>query len=230
MAPQRDVNTPYTGAIDGDYAAGGKIAFGAYCIKDSAGVAKAAEAADTEDGIGFAVQPANGVVLDVDGFYSLYNAMRLARNGIINALVATLGDTDINDGDYLEVGAWGDAAPGNHGVLAEAGAGPDGQKTLTAVAKALEDVDMGDESYKVPAQNVAVGDKTITFAAADLTALNLSEGDLILLRDINANCQLNRVKSLTSTVVTLQFAATVALTVADSDLVNKVFQCRALIL
>jgi hypothetical protein len=103
MAPQRDVNTPYTGFIDGNYAAGaGKIAFGAYCIRSAAGIAKAAEVADTEDGIGFAVQPANNVVQKEDGFYSQYDPLRLAREGIVNVLVATLGDIDIVDGDYLE--------------------------------------------------------------------------------------------------------------------------------
>jgi len=51
-----------------------------------------------------------------------------------------------------------------------------------------------------------------------------------VLEDVNGNAMLNRVKSLTSTVITLELPSTVALTVADSDLVYKVFQVKARIL
>jgi len=77
---------------------------------------------------------------------------------------------------------------------------------------------------------VAIGDSAITFTAQNLALLNLSEGDYIVLEDVNGNAMLNRVKSLTSTVITLELPSTVALTVADSDLVYKVFQVKARIL
>jgi len=52
----------------------------------------------------------------------------------------------------------------------------------------------------------------------------------VVLEDANGDAQLNRVKSLTSTVVTLQLPSTVALTVADGDLVYKVFQIKSIII
>ncbi len=236
MGALRDNTTPYTGRID-SYLAGALVAFGAALIRSAAGVAKGAQTADTDAVIGFAVQPADGVVLDNDGFYSNSgrltsqpDAMRVARDGEIVALVIATADVDIEDGDYLEVASVGGASPGYHGVLQEAGSSAGTVRTTHSVAKARQDVDMGSASYATPASGVSVGDSTITMSAGAITTMGLAEGDFIMLRDVNGNVQLNRVKSLTSTVITLEIPSTVALVVADTDLVNKVFQCRAEIL
>lgn len=233
MAAMRDNTTRYTGRID-SYLAGALVAFGAALIRTAAGVAKGANTADEDAIIGFAVQPDDNVALDYDGFYSNSgkltsqpDSMRVAREGEIVALVIATSDVNIVDGDYLEVASVGGSNPGYHGVLQEAGSSAGGTKTTHACAKARQDITMGDESYAVPASNVAIGDSTITMSSGAISTMGLSEGDYIMLRDINGSCQVNKVKSLSSTVITLQFPSTVALTVSDSDLVNKLFQCRA---
>jgi len=95
--------------------------------------------------------------------------------------------------------------------------------------KAVESKTMGSDTYQTP-DNVAVGDAVLTFSSAEVTALNLSDGDYILIEDLSADLQVNRRKSSTSTVVTLEKASTVALTASDSDLVTKLFQVEAMIL
>jgi hypothetical protein len=78
--------------------------------------------------------------------------------------------------------------------------------------------------------SVAVGDSTVTLSSANMTALNLSEGDYVLLEDLNGAGMLNRVKSKTATVLTLEMPSTVALTSGNNDLIYKVFQVKARVL
>lgn len=229
MVALKDSTSPYTGRIDSKTAGVGKIAFGAALIRSAAGVVTAAEAANEDAVIGFAVQPANNVVLDDDFFYKQYDQVRVARSGEVNALLITTANTSIVDGDFLEVANLGDGTPGAHGLLEEAGNSAGDIRVVTAVAQAQEDVTMGSASYKQPASNVEVGATSATMSASDLAALNLEEGDLIYLRDVDGNGQLNRVKSLTSTVITFQLVSTVALA-ANTDYIHKVFQARVKIL
>lgn len=217
------------------FVAGDMIGFGVALIRSAARTAKGSMADNADNIIGFSVQPQDGVVLDKDAFYQASNnagkpdVVRVARAGaIINALVIAKADVNIVDGDYLECAPLGDASC-YVGVLNEAGSSAGGTRTTTTKAQALEDVTMGDESYKSPASNVSVGDTSITFSSANLALLDLEEGDYIVLEDANGDAQLNRVKSLTSTVVTLELASTVALT-AGTDVVYKVFQVKCLTL
>jgi len=216
--------------------AGANIGFGVALIRSAAGVVKGTKDDNSGGVIGFSVQPANNVVLDYDGFYVASNksgkpdVVRVARGGAkINALVIAKANTSIQDGDYLECAPLGNAAS-YIGVLNEAGTNAGETRVNTAVAQAQEDCTITSSSYKTPASNVAIGDSAITFTAQNLALLNLSEGDYIVLEDVNGNAMLNRVKSLTSTVITLELPSTVALTVADSDLVYKVFQVKARVL
>lgn len=233
MTALKDTTTPYTGMIE-PFAAGANVGFGVAVIRSAAKTVKGSMADNADNILGFSVQPANNVVLDEDGFYQATNdagvadVVRVARDGVINALVIAKADTDIVDGDYLECAPVGDASC-YLGVLNEAGSNAGETRTTTSKAQALEDVTMGAESYKTMASNVEIGDKTITFSSANLALLDLEEGDYIVLEDANGDAQLNRVKSLTSTVITLQLASTVALAAA-TDLVYKVFQVKALIL
>lgn len=226
----RKVTTPKTGPLSSIPAAG-KIAFGAAIINNGTDQAVYASAADTDEILGFAVQPANNVVLRSDGFYQQYDDVPYANSGEINALVVALGATNILKSDFLEVAALGGAGgSGAWGVLAEAGAGPAGAtKTLTSVAQAAESVTLA-ASMATPAAGVAIGDAQITMAAGAIATMGLVEGDYVMLRDADGDTQLNRVKSLTSTVITLQEPSTVALTVADNDLVHRVAQIKVKIL
>ena len=227
----KDATTQFTGPIE-PKVAGGMIGFGVALKYSAANVVLAATADNTVQGVivGFSVQPANGVTLDKDAFYQSSNnsglpdVVRVARSGIINALVCSKGAYNILEGDYLEMGILGGAGSGV-GVLEEAGSsGNVGEtKVLTALAKALENCTTA-SLYKHPASGVAIGDSTITFSAGDLLAFDLAEGDYIILADADAGCQLNRVKSKTLTVVTLELPATVA--VVTGDYVYKAKQCK----
>ena len=225
----RKVTTPKTGPLSSIPAAG-RIAFGAAIINNGTDQAVYASAADTDEILGFAVQPANNVVLRSDGFYQQYDDVPYANSGEINALVIALGATNIIKGDFLEVAALGGAGgSGAWGVLAEAGNLAGATKTITSVAQAAESVTLA-ASMATPAAGVAIGDAQITMAAGAIATMGLVEGDYVMLRDADGDTQLNRVKSLTATVITLQEPSTVALTVADNDLVHRVAQVKVKIL
>lgn len=219
------------------FAAGDYVGFGVALIRSAARTCKGAMVDNADNIIGFSVQPQNGVVLDKDAFYQAVNnagvpdIVRCARAGaVINALVIpNANNISIVDGDYLECAVLGDGSC-YIGVLEEAGSTAGETRTTTTKAQALEDCTMTSSAYKSPSGNVAVGESTITFLAANLALLDLHEGDYIILEDLNGDAQLNRVKSLTSTVITLELPSTVALTAGNSDLVHKVFQVKALVL
>lgn len=219
------------------FAAGDTIGFGCALIRTAAKTVKGSMADNADNIIAFSVQPQNGVVLDKDGFYQATNnagvpdVVRGVRAGaVINALVIpNANNISIVDGDYLECAVLGDGSC-YIGVLEEAGSTAGETRTSTTKAQALEDCTMSSAAYKSPSGNVAVGESTITFLAANLAYLDLKEGDYIILEDLNGDAQLNRVKSLTSTVITLELPSTVTLTAGNSDLVHKVFQVKALVL
>lgn len=225
----RKVTTAKTGLLSSTPAAG-LIGFGVAIMDNGTGQGISVVAADTDEIIGFSCQPANGVVLPEDGFYQQFDDVPYANSGEINALVVALGATNILKSDFLEVAALGVGGSGAWGVLAEAGAGPTGAtKTLTSVAQALEPATLA-ASNAIPAAGVGIGDTQITMNAGDIAAMGLVEGDYVILRDLDGDTQLNRVESLTATVITLQMPSTVALTVADNDVVQRVAQIRVRIL
>ncbi len=205
--------------------------YGAVVVKTAAGKAAAVKAA-TETGI-------LGVVVNdavehtpYGGFYNAGESMSIIPFGPCRVWVVPNGaDIDIEAGDYLEVADLGSGSQtGRHGILEEAGNAAGGTRTATSVARALEDVTMGNESYKVPASNVAVGDTTITMTAGDITTMGLTRGDYILMEDLNGNLMVNKVQKLTPTLIYLEIPSTVALTVADGDLVTKMHQVEAVLL
>jgi hypothetical protein len=220
------------------FVAGGTIPFGAALLRTAARTFKGTKDDNDMTVAGFSVQPANGVVLDYDGFYVASNKAgvpdvgRMARKGaIINALVICESSSNVSivDGDYLEAAAIGDG--GSYiGVLQEAGSTAGEDRTLNSIAQALEDCTMTNSSYKIPASDVAIGDGTITMTSGEIATMGLTEGDYILLVDGNGAASWNRVKSLTSTVITLEFPAASALVNGDSDLVYRVFQVKAVVI
>lgn len=225
----RKVTTAKTGLLSSTPAAG-LIGFGVAIMDNGTGQGISVVGADTDEIIGFSVQPANGVVLPEDGFYQQFDDVPYANSGEINALVVALGATNILKGDFLEVAALGGAGgSGAWGVLAEAGNLAGATKTITSVAQAMEAATLN-TSNATPTAGVAIGDTTIPLAAGAIAAMGLVEGDYVILRDLDGDTQLNRVESLTATVITLQMPSTVALTVADSDVVQRVAQIRVRIL
>lgn len=235
MSALKDVTMVGTGQIVSRIAAG-YIGFGVALKRSAAGKVQAATADNSDPGVivGFSAQPQDGVVLDKDGFYQAANnsgnpdIVRVIKDGYATLLVCSKGAYSIIEGDVLEMAILGGAGSGV-GVLEEAGAGGNVGETMvsTALAKACEDCATA-SLYQHPASNVTAGDPSITFAAGVIASLGAAVGDYIILATAAGSCQLNRVKSLTATVMTLELAATVA--TQTSDYVYKVLQCKCKIL
>ncbi len=215
--------------ILGDMAAASLLPFGAAATYAAAGTVKAPVCtAAAFDILGIAVD--DNVEKTEDGFYSQYDIVPLITAGRCRVWVTPNNATavDIKAGDYLDLA---DISTGTNtlpvGVFEESG-GQAGETRLTSsLARALEDADLVDCVVPV---SVSVGDTTITLSEANMVTLDLSVGDYILLNDLNANTQVNRVTALTTTVISLQLAANVALTSGNSDLVHKLTQCEVLLL
>lgn len=230
MAALRDVTVQGTGRIKSSIAAG-PIGFGVALKWASATTCLAATADNSDPGviIGFSAQPQDGVVLDKDGFYQLANNsgypdfVRVIKDGYANLLVCSKGAYNILEGDYLEMAILGAAGSGV-GVLEEAGAGGNvGEtKVTTALARAEEGIACA-SMYQHPSANCEIGDSSIAFTAGNLTSLDVTEGDNIILVDANGGAQLNRVKLKTATVITLALPATNQ--TATGDYCYKAFQC-----
>jgi len=209
--------------------AAGIIPFGAAVVYSAAGTVTAAITANDNDILGFADM--NEVEKTVPGFYATYDPVDIiVGGGILQAWVIANGSAiNVQAGDYLDVAGLGDGSSTSHGILEESGSTAGGTRLDSSVVKAVESKTMGSDSYQVP-DTVAIADTTVTLSAAEVTALDLADGGYILLEDLNGDLQVNRRKTSTSTVITLEKASTVALTSGDSDLVTKMFQVQAVML
>jgi len=206
------------------------IPFGAAVVYSAAGTVGAAVTDNDTDILGFADSDEVNKQA-VSGFYAQYDQVPIIVGGGILQVWAIANGSAINvqAGDYLDVAGLGDGSTTSHGILEESGSTAGGTRLDSSVVKAVESKTMGSASYQIP-DTTAVGETTLTFTSAELTALDLSDGDYILLEDLNGDLQVNRQKSATSTVVTLEKANTVVLTSGNSDLVTKMFQVQAVIL
>lgn len=214
--------------ILGDMPAASILAFGAAATYAAAGTVKGTVCtAEAFDILGIAVD--DNVEKDEDGFYSQYDIVPLITAGRCRVWIAANNTTavDIKAGDYLDLAVLGGSNTLPVGVFEESGA-PAGQtRTAASLARALEDVDLVNNVVPV---TMAVGATTIELSTANMTILDLSVGDYIILEDLDAGVQVNRVKALTTTVITLQLASTVALTSTDSDVVGKLVQGEVMLL
>lgn len=158
------------------------------------------------------------------GFYGSGDLIQLLLDEGLAMVVPNGADIDIERGDFLEVAALGDSST-THGLLEEAGAAAGKTRTVAAVAQALESVDMGSKSYKVPASDVAIGDEHIHMTGTDIATMGIKVGDYILMENLNGDTMINRIKALTASVITLQLASLITLVNGDSDLVTRIYQC-----
>ena len=216
--------------ILGELVAASQIAFGAAVIQAAAGTIKST-LNTVHNVIGIAAD--DNVEKTVDGFYSQYDVVPVIPGGRCRVWVTSNEATkeDIAAGDYLEIailGGGSNALP--VGVFQQMGA--DGGTCAGAVRQiestmqALESVTLTD--IEPVGSAVAVGDTTITMDSADMTSLDLAAGDYILQEDDGGNCMINRVKSVTSTVITLQLASTVAQLDTTNDDIHKLHQVEAM--
>jgi hypothetical protein len=210
-----------------NYPAASRIPIGgAVALSSATAGSETVKAAEAETSIlGFAGNREYVPKGKYDGFLEQYEPVDII-DGYANALVIPNGaNVNIDIDDFLEIAELGDSTPGNHGLLEEAGSAAGTVFTIATVAKALQSVTMGSKSYKIPASDVAIGATTITMTAGEIATMAIAVGDYILLEDINGACQVNRVASLTSTVITLELPSTVALVNSDSDLVTRCYHC-----
>jgi len=165
------------------------------------------------------------------GFYSQYDAVPLVTAGRVRVWITPNNTTavDIKAGDYLDLAVLNTSNANTLpiGVFEESGSQAGQTRVTSSLARALEDVDLVND---VVPTTMAVGATSITLSEANMTTLDLSVGDYLLLNDLSANSQVNRVESLTTTVITLQVASTVALTSGDSDTVGKLVQGEVMLL
>ena len=215
--------------IIGGHAAGGVVAFGAAVYRTGAGIANGClcTAASTAF-LGIAVD--DMVEKTIDGFYSQYDAMPLWTEGRGRLWVTPHDDdTSIEAGDFLELAVLGSGNTLPVGVFMEAVAGtPVGAvRTTASMAQALEDKTLTTALKYVATEggeNVAVGATTITLTTAK-TAL-FTVGDYILMEDLNGEVQINRVKSKSGAILTLEIASTVAL-LGGTDYLHILTQVEA---
>jgi len=214
--------------IMGDMSAASIIPFGAAVEYAAAGTVRAPLCtAETFNLLGIAVD--DNVEKDEDGFYSTYDIVPIVTAGRCRIWVTPNNTTaaDIKAGDYLDLAVLGGSNTLPVGVFEESGAQAGQTRLTSSLVRALEDIDLVNNVVPV---TVAIGDATISLSTANMTTLDLTVGDYIILEDITAGVQVNRVKALTTTVITLQIPSTVALTSGDSDLVHKLVQGEAILI
>ena len=184
--------------ISGKFAAAGKIAFGAVCMRSAAGEVKATASA-TMAYIGVAVD--DNVEKDVEGFYSDGDAVPLQTSGtcrvwMLGGVVSQAGDfirlipTTIigNDADFI-------------GVCTEEATAT--TRTVNTVGKIIEADDIGSTDYVQLVETTSnSGQKVVTMSAAKITALALSAGDYILVSDLGVGSEVQVVDSVSSTAIT----------------------------
>lgn len=212
--------------IAGSHAAASQIAFGAVVMTAAAGTIKST--LGTVDNV-FGIAMNDEVEKTVDGFYAQYDQVPVVTRGPARAWVTSNETTkeDIFVGDFLEVAIIADGSPTQPiGVLqqmsAEGGTPSGAVRELRSVARAVDDATMVD--IEPVAGDVTVGDTTITMAAGDMTNLDLSIGDYILMENIDGDAMVNRVESTTSTVITILIPSTVAMVATDNDPIHKLVQ------
>ncbi|MFA5409012.1 MAG: hypothetical protein WC343_09625 [Bacilli bacterium] len=210
------------------YPAASRIACGAVVALSSATAgAETVYAAETETSIlGIAGNRPEGLPKGkYDGFFETYEQVPIIDD-IGYALVRNnSGDYDIDVGDFLEVCVCGDGTPGGHGILEEAGTHAGTVFTIATVAKALQSVTMGSKSYKVPASSVAVGATSATMVAGEIATMGIGVGDYIYIEDDNGAGMVNRVASLTSTVIGFEIPATNVCETGGTDTITRLYQC-----
>lgn len=210
------------------YPAASRVACGAAVVPSSvtAGAETVAAAINTTSVIGLAGNRTEGLTKGkYDGFFEQYEQIPIIDD-VGYALVSPNGsDTNIDLGDFLDVGAFGSGSTYTHGVLEEQGSTTGTTFAVTCVAKALQSVTMGSKSYKIPASDVAVGDTSITMTSGEPTTMGIGVGDYIMLEDLSAEVQINKVASVSATSIGLVIPSTVSLVNSDSDLVTRLYPC-----
>lgn len=226
MSAPLPTRTNGTGYIK-TFRAAARIPFGAAVVRTAEGTVSPGAAKDVTI-LGIAMD--DEVEHTYDGFYEIYESVPVMVSGACRALCAYISDADMIEGDFLTVGDFSSAGTENQGVLSECGSAAGETRLTTSVAKALETQDMGAAFYKV-VNDTATGSATVELGTSGFAAtMGLTEGDYILLADINGVVQVNRVKSLALEVITLVIPLAMAMDESDTDLCYRLFQKEVLLI
>jgi len=203
--------------ISGRFAAGAKIPFGAVCERTASGEVQGTTTGTRYDYIGVAVDDV--VEKDVDGFYSDGDAVPLITSGTCR--VWMLGGVASQSGDFVIAAGTIGAGTEALGICTEEATAT--TRTAASMARIIGD-DVGSADYdQIIAANVASGASTITMDSTTMSALALSAGDYIVIDDDNG-AEVNRVASVTTTVITLQETTSNAYTTAATGTVYRLVQ------
>jgi hypothetical protein len=210
------------------FRAAARIAFGAAVVYTAEGTVSPATASNSNVVLGIAMD--DEVEHLYEGFYEIYESVPVMVSGACRALVAFNADADLIAGDYLDVGDYSSAGTENQGVLDESGGSAGSVRVVTTtVARSLENEDMGALFYPNVADTAAGSATLALFVAGTMATSGITEGDYILIADINGAVQLNRVKSISGLVMTLVIPLAMAVDQSDGDLCYHVFQKEVLL-
>lgn len=211
----------YNGRTIGDFVAGGRTAYGTVVVRTAAETAKAAAGSATAI-LGVACdrqQPGQ-----TPGFYEQYELMEIQVDGI--AMFWLLGGVTIQSGNYFKVATLG-AGTENLGLITPESTAT--TKTVASIGRVVGGAtygDAGNAGYdQVLTADAAISDTVLTLDAAKMTALGLSPGDYIAIGDTDS-AEINIVKSVTSTAITVQNPLTAAFTTAASATVYRLTQVK----
>lgn len=209
--------------ISGKFAAAGKIAFGAVCMRSAAGEVKATLANDLMAYVGVAND--NNVEKDVEGFYSDGDAVPLITSGTCR--VWMLGGVVSQAGDFIKLvaaGVVGNNAE-NIGICTEEATAV--TRTVNTIGKIIGPDDVGSADYdQLVITTSAAGQKVITMDATTMTALALSAGDRILVSDLGVGSEVQVVDSVTSTTITCTENLVFTYTQAANTIVYRLVQAE----
>lgn len=223
MNPVQQQDTAY---VEGNFVAGFKTIYGAICGKTAAGKAAGLDTDETTNGY-IGVCKDRMTESDMPGFYDEGEMMAMQVNGVCN--VWLLGGKVIKSGQYLKkAGALG-AGTEYLGVLGPE-TNPDVRTadSLVRVVGGDESGDVGSAAFaQVLAETAAGGQKTVTLAAADLTALEISAGDYVVIADANG-AEVNRVAEVDATTLKMQnpLSATYTVNVGVDVTIYKLTQVK----
>ena len=210
--------------ISGSHAAASQIAFGAVVISAAVGTIKSTLA--TVDNV-FGIAMNDEVEHTVDGFYAQYDQVPVVTRGPARAWVtsANASAENILVGDFLEcVVKNAGAYTRPTGVLAEMGAatgtGSGAVRELRSVARALDDATLFD--VEPLSAELSAGSQTATLTTGNISNLDLSIGDYLLIEDLSGSGEINRVTGTTATTISLLIPSVA--TYAIADVVHKLVQ------
>jgi hypothetical protein len=214
------------------YIAAGRIPFGAAVIRSGSGTIVAAALEDIQTVLGFAGSDEQSHLYP--GFWESGELVPVSLGGsIVNALIGGVAASAAILGDYLSIldlGATCASAMGVLGEGAESTSAAGQTRAAGSVAKLLEEISIGSDSFKVPASTPTAGEFHAHMTVGDIALMGLKVGEYVALRDANSTTgQVNLITALVDdgSTATITFEIPV---LAAIDMVSVLRQAKVLVL